>query len=143
MQFDCTCACAVACLHPHNFISNVVVSLTIHDNMYIYTHIIYIYVHVNVIAYVYVYVYVYVYGIWYMKNGIWYMYIYMYSVFRLVRPRQMVTYISQRNATSGGNLGGVAIRTRNRSLCLEKGTKDKPNHLTTDSFRSVPQESWS
>ena len=27
-----TCACAVACLHPHNSISNVVVSLTIHDN---------------------------------------------------------------------------------------------------------------
>ena len=33
MQQDCTCACAVACLHPHNSISNVVVSLTIHDNL--------------------------------------------------------------------------------------------------------------
>ena len=29
MQRDCTCACAVACLHPHNSISNVVVSVTI------------------------------------------------------------------------------------------------------------------
>ena len=28
-----TCACAVACLCPHNSISNVVVSLTIHDNL--------------------------------------------------------------------------------------------------------------
>ena len=26
-------------LHPHNFISNVVVSLTIHDNIFIYTNI--------------------------------------------------------------------------------------------------------
>ena len=34
MQRDCTCACAVACLHPHNSISNVVVSLTIHDDRY-------------------------------------------------------------------------------------------------------------
>ena len=31
MQRDCTCACAVACLHPRNFIPNVVVSVTIHD----------------------------------------------------------------------------------------------------------------
>ena len=27
------CACAAACLHPHNSISNVVVPLTIHDNI--------------------------------------------------------------------------------------------------------------
>ena len=27
-----TCACAVACLYPHNFISNVVASVTIHDD---------------------------------------------------------------------------------------------------------------
>ena len=37
MQRDCTCACAVARLHPHNSISNVVVSLIIHDKKkYIY-----------------------------------------------------------------------------------------------------------
>ena len=35
-QRDRTCACAVACLHPHNFTSSVVVSLTIHDNIFIY-----------------------------------------------------------------------------------------------------------
>ena len=35
MQRDCTCARAVACLHPHN-ISNVIVSLTIHDNIFLY-----------------------------------------------------------------------------------------------------------
>ena len=38
-----TCACAVACLCPHNSISNVVASLTIHDNtsrcIYIYIYI--------------------------------------------------------------------------------------------------------
>ena len=34
MQRDCTCACAVACLYPHNSISNVVVTLTIHDNIF-------------------------------------------------------------------------------------------------------------
>ena len=33
IQLDCTCACSVACLHPHYSISNVVVSLTIHDNI--------------------------------------------------------------------------------------------------------------
>ena len=33
MQCDCTCAFAVACLHPDNNIPNVVVSVTIHDNM--------------------------------------------------------------------------------------------------------------
>ena len=44
MQRDCTCACAVACLHPNNSISNVVVSLTIHDSKYIY---IYIYIYVD------------------------------------------------------------------------------------------------
>ena len=32
------CVCAVACLHPHNSISNVVVSLMIHDNIYIYAN---------------------------------------------------------------------------------------------------------
>ena len=32
-----SCACAVACLHPHNSISNVVVSVTIHDDMKIFT----------------------------------------------------------------------------------------------------------
>ena len=36
MQRDCTCACAVACLHPHNSFSNVVVSLTIHDDFFVY-----------------------------------------------------------------------------------------------------------
>ena len=35
-QCGCTCACAVACLCPHNSISNVVVSLTIHDNTKIF-----------------------------------------------------------------------------------------------------------
>ena len=30
----CTCACVVACLHPHKSISNVVVSLMIHDYIY-------------------------------------------------------------------------------------------------------------
>ena len=39
MQRDCACACAVACLHPHNSISNVVVSLTMYDNIYIYIYI--------------------------------------------------------------------------------------------------------
>ena len=38
MQRDCTYACAVACLHPHYTISNVVVSLMIHDNMYMYMY---------------------------------------------------------------------------------------------------------
>ena len=52
MQRDCTYACAVACLHPHNSVSNVVVSLTIHDNMNIYIYIsifkfIYLLIHVN------------------------------------------------------------------------------------------------
>ena len=36
MQRDCTCACAVACLHPHSSISNVVASVTIHDDMNIF-----------------------------------------------------------------------------------------------------------
>ena len=35
MQRDCTCACAVACSHPHNSFSNVVASLTIHDNIFL------------------------------------------------------------------------------------------------------------
>ena len=30
-----TCACAVACLYPHNSISNVVASVTIHDDTYL------------------------------------------------------------------------------------------------------------
>ena len=33
------CACAAACLHPHNSISNVVASVTIHDDIYIYIYI--------------------------------------------------------------------------------------------------------
>ena len=36
IQCDCTCACVVACLHPHTSISNVVVSLMIHDNTIVY-----------------------------------------------------------------------------------------------------------
>ena len=34
-----TCACAVACLCPHNSISNVVVSVTIHDDTAVYVYI--------------------------------------------------------------------------------------------------------
>ena len=33
MQRDCTCASIVAFLHPHISISNVVVSVTIHDDL--------------------------------------------------------------------------------------------------------------
>ena len=33
MKRDCPCACAVACLWPRNSSSNVVVSVTIHDNL--------------------------------------------------------------------------------------------------------------
>ena len=36
MQRDCACACAVACLHPHNSISNVAVSLTFHDDYFFF-----------------------------------------------------------------------------------------------------------
>ena len=39
MQRDCTCACTTACLHSRNSISNVVVSLTIHDDKNIYLEI--------------------------------------------------------------------------------------------------------
>ena len=35
----CSCECAVACLCPRNSISNVVVSVTIHDDMYKYMYI--------------------------------------------------------------------------------------------------------
>ena len=30
-----------------------------------------------------------------------------------------------------------------RSLCVEQGAIDKPNHLTADSLRSFPQDNWS
>ena len=33
-----TCECAVACLRPRNSISNVVASVTIHDDIYIYIY---------------------------------------------------------------------------------------------------------
>ena len=36
MQQDCPCACAVACLCPHNSISDVVASVTVHDDMQIF-----------------------------------------------------------------------------------------------------------
>ena len=35
----CSCACAVACLYPRNSISNVVASVTIHDDMFVYIYI--------------------------------------------------------------------------------------------------------
>ena len=38
MQRDCTCACALACLHPHNSISNVVMSLDDSCKLYIKTY---------------------------------------------------------------------------------------------------------
>ena len=68
MQRDCTSACAVACLHPRSSISNVVASVTIHDNKYTYMYKyfyisryvkVYEYVYVQVYAYVHVFVYVY------------------------------------------------------------------------------------
>ena len=46
-QCSRTCACAVACLRPHNSISNVVVSLTIHDNINIY---VYLFIYVKDVA---------------------------------------------------------------------------------------------
>ena len=36
-----TCECAVACLCPRNSISNVVVSVTIHDDTHIFTFLMY------------------------------------------------------------------------------------------------------
>ena len=33
-----SCECAVACLYPRNSISNVVVSLTVHDDKYTYIY---------------------------------------------------------------------------------------------------------
>ena len=41
----CSCECAVACLYPRNSISNVVASLTIDDNTYIYICKMYIYIY--------------------------------------------------------------------------------------------------
>ena len=43
-----SCECAVACLYPRNSISNVVVSLTVHGN--IYTYICKMYIHVRDVA---------------------------------------------------------------------------------------------
>ena len=37
----------------------------------------------------------------------------------------------------------MAILTSFRSLRLEKGAKDKPNHLTADSLQRLPQNNWS
>ena len=48
-----TCACAVACLCPQDSISNVVVSVTIHDDTSKYT-ILLISIHVNVYVYVHI-----------------------------------------------------------------------------------------
>ena len=45
-----TCACAVAFSHPHNSISNVVASVTIYDDMYIYS---YVFLSVYVSVYLY------------------------------------------------------------------------------------------
>ena len=39
MQCDCTFARVLACLHPRNSISNVVVSLMIHDDIYLFIYI--------------------------------------------------------------------------------------------------------
>ena len=50
----------VACLHPHNSISNVVVSLMIHDNIYKFFRNIFIYLQIHVNVYVNVNVYVHV-----------------------------------------------------------------------------------
>ena len=72
-----TCACAVACVYPHNSISNVVVSLTIHGqhiNKYIY---IYIYQKcsknmkplrkvINMYIYIYMYIFIYIFICIYM-----------------------------------------------------------------------------
>ena len=38
MQWDCTRTCPVLCLHPHNTIANVVVSLTIDDENFLCVH---------------------------------------------------------------------------------------------------------
>ena len=40
-----SCECAVACLYPRNSISNVVVSLTVHDNIYTYIYKMYIHIY--------------------------------------------------------------------------------------------------
>ena len=39
--------------------------------------------------------------------------------------------------------GSFRYRQANRSLCLEKGAMDKPNHLTAGSFQRFPQDNWS
>ena len=57
MQRDCTSARAVACLHPHISISNVIVSLVIHDNMYIYIYKLHLCIWTKICVFVYLCVY--------------------------------------------------------------------------------------
>ena len=39
--------------------------------------------------------------------------------------------------------GSIRYRRANRSLCVEKGSKDKPNHLTASSLQRFPWDNWS
>ena len=81
-----TCACAVACLCPQNSNSNVVVSVTLHDDMqknmkplwkviniymcaysYTFTHVhIHLHLHLHIYIYIYMYLYIYMYMYRYM-----------------------------------------------------------------------------
>ena len=113
------CACAVACLHPHNSISNVVVSLTIHDNLkniFIFSKkpetIVEGHKHIHVRIHVHFHTHTH-------KRIPVHRHV---LCVLLVLPLRVVVVVSWWRREGRRRTGG-----------------DKPNHVTTDSLRSVPQ----
>ena len=106
------CTCAVACLCPQNSNSNVVVSMTIHDDTFIHTYTLFF-------SYVYMYMYL-------SLSMSMYMYMYMYmSLFRDLHSGLSKDLKDGERGLRRANAGGGSWRYRrsDRSLCLEKGAK--------------------
>ena len=136
-----SCACAVACLHPHNSISNVVVSLTIHDNIKIY-----FYINVGDVAknmkllwkVINVYMCAYTYIFFHTDTRI-HIHVQVHVRVRVrVRVRVSVFVLACCCCCRCGFLWMLCVVV----VVVEEGEEggEKPNHVTTDSLRSVPQD---
>ena len=150
----CICACAVACLHPHNSNSNVVVSVTIHDDIYIYIYIckrcskkdetfveghkhIHVRIHVHFHTHTHTHIHIHVHVHLHVQAQV--------QVHVRVRVRVRVRFFVFVLACCCCCRCGLLWL-----LCVvvvvvvvveepEEG-RDKPNHVTTESLRSVPQD---
>ena len=108
----------MARLHPHNSISNVVASVTTHDNLYVY-----IYIYIFIYIYIYIYIYLFI-------------YLFERDVAKNMKPLWKIKGFFNRTLWKVSD-----VQVVHYTWVLV--AKDNPNRPVANSLRSVFQQSWS